>query len=415
MSIRVLTIFYRFYIEWTFTAFVLVILHLLSSQQMPLLPAMAIAAGGSLTFSSLLEKKEKLAKVLFFVIIMPVLYLAGIWAGLKLFYITIMAVLVFWRVMKFHQDTASNSQSVWLLLTFLIGLFLSPLAYFHGTVYLGQMAFLMIFQLLFILLGQFLLRWLEVELAAKSKFALVYSKLFGAIVIAVVLITFGRNFLKEAFFFILQGIGLILSFLLYPFFAWIGSPAMQERAGRVFSRQKPNIQEESEFVASRQMFDADFWGPIMFVAIGVLVFYLIYRKSSLFRKKDEPKAAFAGYITSGLPDNLVNPKHVFNKRSPVPEHQIRKEIFKLEKFAHKKEFGRLSHEGIDEWFNRLGIKYDERTVEAYEKVRYGEMKEVSAEGWFIEEIKHIKNQLHSLRKEGKEYGLKKNLKKFLKD
>lgn len=218
MKSRVLNVFFRFFIEWTFASLILVVFHLLSSQQMPLLSAMLMAAAASILFTLILELKPHLAKPLYLILIMPLLFVAGSLINLENFYTGVMAFLIFWRVLKFHQDSTSHSESVWLVLTFLIGLFLSPLAYFYGGSYLIQIVFLLIFQLLFILSGQFLLKWIDIQLDSKKKFFVTYSKLLGVVLLLVTVITLGRGLLKDIFFLALQLIGWTLSFMLYPFF-----------------------------------------------------------------------------------------------------------------------------------------------------------------------------------------------------
>ncbi len=415
MKIRVLNVFFRFYIEWTFASLILVIFHLLSSQQMPLLATMGTAATASLIFTVLLELKPHLAKPLYFLVIMPFLFMAGSLSNLENFYIGIMAILIFWRVLKFHQDSTSHSESVWLVVTFLIGVFVSPLAYFYGGSYLVQIISLLIFQLLFILSGQFLLKWMDVELGSKKRFVVTYSKLLGVILLLVSVLSFGRDILKEIFFNVLQVIGWTLSLLLYPFFAWIASPAMEARANKVFSGQMPSIENDTSIEQARQVFNPDFWGPILFVVIIGFAFYFIYKKSNLFRRQSEEEAIQAGFVTTTPIDGSANSSLLTRMRTAAPDNIIRKEIFQLEKYAHKKELGRLHHEDVKEWFDRLGIQYDLRAIQAYEWVRYGEHRDEEMDGWFKDEIRTIKKQfnaLEKLRKEDNKTGLKDNINKF---
>ncbi|WLR53685.1 hypothetical protein LC048_14260 [Mesobacillus subterraneus] len=298
MTSRVLNVFFRFYIEWIFASLILVIFHLLSSQQMPLVSTMGIAAAVSILFTILLEMKPNLAKPLYILVITPLLFVIGSLSNLENFYTGIMAILIFWRVLKFHQDSTSHSESVWLVITFLIGVFVSPLAYFYGGSYLIQVVFLLIFQLLFILSGQFLLKWMDVEQDSKRRFAVFYSKLLGFILLLVSVLTFGRDLLKEIFFIVLQVIGWTLSLLLYPVFSWIASPAMQARANKVFSGQLPNIENDTQIEQANQVFDTHFWGPILFAVIIGIGFYLIYKKSNVFRSQPEEDTVQAGTTTT---------------------------------------------------------------------------------------------------------------------
>jgi hypothetical protein len=413
MTSRVLNVFFRFFIEWTFVSLILVVFHLLSSQRMPLFSTMIIAAAASILFTLLLELKPRLAKPMYLLVVMPLLFAAGSLSNLENFYTGIMAIFIFWRVLKFHQDSTSHSESVWLVLTFLIGIFLSPLAYFYGGSYLIQIVFLLLFQLLFILSGQFLLKWIDVELALKKRFAVTYSKLLGIILLLVAVLTFGRGILKEIFFFVLQLAGWTLSMLLYPFFAWIGSADMQARANKAFSGQLPIMENESPFEQSRQVFDPDFWGPILFAALIAIGFYFIYKKTSLFSMQREEEAPEAGVITTAHIEGGANTGEFIRRQKAAPENHIRKEIFQLEKYAHKKELGRLNHEDVKEWFDRLSIQYDSRTIQTYEKVRYGEQLDEKSDGWFKDEIKKVKKQINALEKVKKEES-KKSLKENFK-
>lgn len=415
MKSRVLNIFFRFFIEWTFVSLILVVFHLLSSQQMPLFSSMLIAAAASVFFTLLLELKPHLAKPLYLLVVTPLLFIAGNMSNLENFYTGFMTIFIFWRVLKFHQDSTSHSESVWLVVTFLIGVFISPLAYFYGASYLFQVVFLLIFQLLFILSGQFLLKWLDIEKDSKKRFFVTYTKLLGVVLLLVTVLTFGRGILKEIFFFVLQLAGWTLSMLLYPFFAWIGSADMQARANKAFSGQLPNMENESPFEQSRQIYDPDFWGPILFAALIAIGFYFIYKKTSLFSRQKEEEAAEAGFITTAHIGRGANSSEFTRRQKAAPENHIRKEVFQLEKYAHKKELGRLNHEDVKEWFERLRIQYDPRTIQTYEKVRYGEHLDESSDGWFKDEIKKVKKQinvLEKLKKEESKKGLKENFKHF---
>ncbi|MGV2940980.1 hypothetical protein AB5I83_15380 [Mesobacillus sp. LC4] len=415
MKSRILNVFFRFYIEWTFASLILVVFHLLSSQQMPLLSTMIMAATASILFKLLLELKPQIAKPLYLLAVMPLLFVAGNLSNLGNFYTGIMAIFIFWRVLKFHQDSTSHSESVWLVLTFLIGLFVSPLAYFYGGSYLIQIVFLLIFQLLFILSGQFFLKWMDIEVHSKKRFFVTYSKLLGVIILLVSVITFGRNLIKDIFFYVLQLIGWTLSFLLYPLFSWIGSPEMQARANKAFSGQLPNMENESPIEQSKQVFDPNVWGPILFVVLIIIGFYFIYKRTNLFSRSQEEEAVEPGYVTTTFVDGATNGSDFTRRKKTIPDNHIRKEIFQLEKYAHKKELGRFNHEDIKEWFDRLRIQYDPRTIQTYEKVRYGEQLDTQLEGWFMDEIKKVRKQINTiekLKKEESKTGLKGNFRHF---
>jgi hypothetical protein len=413
MNKHVLNVFFRYYIEWTFASLILLLLHLLSSKPMPLLFSMVISATASLSFTVLLEKKGNLAKPLYFLLIMPSIFLAGFMGGLATFYISLLALFVFWRTLRHFQDATARSESIWLVLTFFIGLFMTPLASFHESVYLKQMTFILLFQLLFTFLGQFVLKWIDVEFLLKRKFAFDFSKLLGAGLLLVMAISIGRNIIKETFFFILQGVGWVLSMIFYPFFAWIDHPLVKERASRLFSQKQEEAEYKSQFDISKQLIDPDLWGPILFGSIGAIIFFYLYKRTSLLKKDQEIEVTPNGFIISNLISDKMSGDAYFKRNSAIPANYLRKEIYQLEKFARKKDLGRLSHEAINEWLNRLCIDYDERIVDEYQNIRYGGIEKENSEDWVTKEIRSIKKQfsnLHKERKEASKPGLKDSIK-----
>lgn len=417
MDKHVLKVFYKVYIEWTFAALIILMLHLLSSQEMPLYAAMGMSALSIYAFAYYLQKKVQMAKPLFFISVMPLLVLASYIAGLQFFYTAIIAVIIFWRTMVYHEDATNNSETVWLVLTFLTGLLLTPLAHYYGGQYLMQISFLLIFQLLFVIAGQFFIKWIDIEQVTKKRFAADFSRLLGAGVLIVCLITFGRNIIKNIFFFILQGIGWIFSMLLYPVFTLVEEPLDIGRSNELLSKLKQQQEDEPLFTNSSSGINAEFWGPIVFALIGVAIFWYLYKKTSLFNKEEEPQISpGALIISSSISDNTYG-NRLFKKNSSTPVNQIRKEIYQLEKFAHKKDLGRLKHEAIHEWLTRIGVHFDTGVVKTYQDVRYGNIEENKDLNWFKEEIRNIKKQLNMIHKEKKEEnraGISDSIRKVLK-
>lgn len=417
MDKHVLKVFYKVYIEWTFAAMIILMLHLLSSQEMPLYAAMGMSALSIYTFAYFLQKKGQMAKLLFFISVLPLLVLASYIAGLQFFYTAIIALIIFWRTMVYHEDTTSNSETVWLVLTFLTGLLLTPLAHYYGGQYLMQISFLLIFQLLFIIGGQFFIKWIDIEQITKKRFAADFSKLLGAGILIVSVITFGRNIIKEIFFFILQGIGWIFSLLLYPVFTLVEEPLDIGRSNELLSKLKQQQEDEPLFTNSSSGIDAEFWGPIVFALLGAAIFWYLYKKTNLFNKEEETQIAPGGLIISSSISDSAYTNKLFNKNASTPVNQIRKEIYQLEKFARKKDLGRLKHEGIHEWLTRVGVQFDAGVVKNYQDVRYGNIEENKDINWFKEEIRNIKIQLNAIYKEKKEEnraGISDSIKSILK-
>lgn len=415
MNKHVLKVFFRFYIEWTFASLILLFFHSLSSTHMPLFSGMVISAGGSLLFLVLLDKKGSQAKPLFFLSVLPAIFLVGFLAGLEVLFMSFIALFVFWRILKHYQDATSSSESVWLVLTFLVGLFLSPLASFNEGSFFNQLSFLLIFQLLFIFVGQFFLKWIDIDQLTKGKFAADFSILLGIGLILAITISLGRNLLKEIFFFILTGIGWVFSIIIYPIFALTDLPAIKERASRLLPLSKHAEDEYKSPLGSKQVVDPDLWGPILFAVIGVLLFYFLYKKTNLLHKDQEGDVSSApGYtVSSSFQDSTVG-NLLFKRPSFMPINQIRKEVYQLERYALKRDLPRLNHEAFNEWLNRLGIVYEERTVQTYQKVRYGNFDKEEVEDWFLNEINSIKRQLSAIQKKENNSGMKNPLRNIFK-
>lgn len=410
-----LKVFFQFYMEWTFACLILLFFHLLSSMHMPLLSGMVISGAGALIFIILLEKKGNQAKPLFFLLILPAIYLAGALAGIKVLFISFIALFVFWRIPKHDQDATGGSESVWLVLTFLVGLLMSPLASHYGGSFLKQLAFLLIFQLLFIIAGQFFLKWIDIDQLTKKRFAYDFLILLGIGLAFTIVISLGRNMLKEVFFFILTSIGKIFSLILYPVLALTELQFIKDRSSRLLSPSKIAEEEYEPPFVSKQVVDPDLWGPIVFAVIGGLLFYYLYKKNKIFNKDSAEDASTApGYIVSSTLQDSIAGSLLLKRNSVVPENKIRKEIYQLEKFAQKKGLPRLNHEAINEWLNRLGIVYQDRTVRTYQQVRYGGLDVTEAEEWFIDEVKSIKKQLSAIQKDDNKTSVKNHLRNFFK-
>ncbi|MBM7578305.1 hypothetical protein [Jeotgalibacillus terrae] len=130
---------------------------------------------------------------------------------------------------------------------------------------------------------------------------------------------------------------------------------------------------------------------ILLIAVTVLavgVAWLLFRK---FRHQP---------LLSGSADNDVTiERRQMKKDRPekitVPNHQIRKEILKLEQKARKNEAGRLKSETVREWFNRLKVQDYDYYAAIYEKVRYNDQDVLSEEQKAFEQfVKHFEKRIN---------------------
>jgi hypothetical protein len=116
----------------------------------------------------------------------------------------------------------------------------------------------------------------------------------------------------------------------------------------------------------------------IFLGILLLVFIVILYKT--FREKASEAVSNDSLHYDIREEKLTNDdqsdRRWFKKRNRRPNHPIRKLVYEFEKKAAKLELGRLRHESIENWFDRLDIEGD---IQVYQKVRYGDYEATTEE------------------------------------
>jgi hypothetical protein len=127
-----------------------------------------------------------------------------------------------------------------------------------------------------------------------------------------------------------------------------------------------------------------------------LIIYLFYRKRVRMGTASNNRSSMVEMVEVGFISDRFSS---LRKKVKPPEDLIRREIFNLEKFAHKINLGRLPFETIEEWWERVGITGSEEIIEIYSKVRYGRITFSNEDTIQIsKEIRQLKNKLKEIRK-----------------
>lgn len=119
--------------------------------------------------------------------------------------------------------------------------------------------------------------------------------------------------------------------------------------------------------------DGDHFNLLLAISIGAIVLFLMFiiyksMKSKAYETEDLEANGFNIQPDEVKDDGRFFGK-VFKRRKLKPNHPIRKIVYDFERKASKAKLGRMSHESIENWFERIGLEGD---IQVYQKVRYGE-------------------------------------------
>ncbi|KIL50273.1 hypothetical protein KP77_16480 [Jeotgalibacillus alimentarius] len=129
---------------------------------------------------------------------------------------------------------------------------------------------------------------------------------------------------------------------------------------------------------------------IMLIAVIVLAAGAAW----LLFKKFKQQPVLSGSANMDVTIERRRVKKDRDEKTTVPNHQIRKEILKLEQKARKNEAGRLKSETVREWFSRLKVQDYGYYAAIYEKVRYNDQDVLSEEQKAFEQfVKHFEKQI----------------------
>ncbi|WP_313801394.1 hypothetical protein [Cytobacillus sp.] len=390
-------------IEIIFGALVIFPFYSLQGMKVPLLSYFIVLLISCLLFLFLLQRFKEKGKMLFFVLLFPIIIIGGYGLNFPVLFSLLVSFFVFWRTISHVNEQDKQNEGKWILFTILLGIFVIFFSGISSPANMTTISVLMIAQVLFIIIGGFIRRWLslDIEIKNKKQFILPFLSILLFIGIVGSLLTIGMNAIRGLFFSFLH-IGVnIIAFITKPFFNWAESQDWSEQIEKLTSSQDSDessvAQKELMELEQNVFLDPTIIATIIIIATLLFFFLYIYKR----KRKDigeEQKMNVPGFSTER---SILNDSTAFFRRTKTtpPKNPIRKEIYAFERFAKKMGLGRWPFESLPEWLLRMGINHSSDIITIYEKVRYGENHLTRIEEtYFKEEIDKTKQQLKTMKK-----------------
>lgn len=296
-----------------------------------------------------------------------------------------------------YDDSLDHSESILLLLAFIIGVVAIVYSAMIHYPFQREIIYLLISQLLLVLFGNFFSKWNSIQVD-KSRFAFYFIKIFACLAAIGLVSTLLLKYIQFTFFAILQLFALLFTKATEPllnFLQYLLNKSQNE--GKKSNLQGSNGLGEAEKYQDQSygMTENILYILLLLGAVGFII-YLFYKKKFNSQTLAANSSSLVEISKGGFgPNQFSN----LPRRGKPPEDLIRREIFNLERFAHKLKLGRFPFETLEEWWQRLGIKATPESNEIYEKVRYGGIISSNVEQTHLKtEIHHIKKQLKEIYK-----------------
>lgn len=386
---------YLLLIEILFGMYILILPYSIQNKDVPIIQYFFLMFICCFVFMQLLIKFKDKAKLLYLIFILPALILFGGWIGFHLTGSLLIGLLIFWRTLSHYNEQDKQNGGKWILISVLTGIIMIFFAGLSDHQYMFLIGAIMLGQILFIIIGGFIRRWLEVDAGIKNKrnfFFLMMAVIAGMSITSLILAA-GMKVYEKLFFSTLAAGVRLVAFIVSPFFKWAEVQNWSDKLEQFQKTQGPEgdpvINSEIESMKGSSEFDPAFLAGIIFV-LGLCILFLYIFKRNKMRKtviSNAPKG-FSAQTHSIMGNALFFTK---NKINP-PNNTIRKEIYALEKFAKKRKLGRLPYESLSEWMKRIGILDADDVNFIYEKVRYGHFSYSESEEWLIKEKLQLKKK-----------------------
>ncbi|WML56971.1 hypothetical protein [Neobacillus sp. PS2-9] len=399
MMKRVASITYRFVLECNVGILFLSLFYINKKEFPPILFLLLTCMGGMIFLASLLVKIREKGKWVYIVTIFPLLLYIYYQDEHSLFFGLIIGLFIFWRGISLYDDGSLQSEAVILLLSFMVGLIAIIYSALSHYPFQDALIYLLISQIILALLGSFYGKWFSIQ-TDKTKFAFYFMKILAGFFIIGIGLTFLLKYVQLAFFSILHVIVMLFSNLIAnPLLSGLefimGLFGQEEYVPKPFESDMEN--EAGKY--QERSFSMDYLLLILIVVVVGIIGYLIYKKrlkQQAIESNSTPRIeVFDAFFST---NSMVG----LRKRGKPPEEYIRREIYNLEKYAHKLKLGRISSESLEEWWNRIGLVGGDEIIDLYEKVRYGHVQSSTREQSYIKaEIHQLKQQLIEIHKKGK--------------
>ncbi|MEH7121849.1 hypothetical protein V7127_01230, partial [Bacillus sp. JJ1773] len=298
-------IMYLLCIEIIFGAFVLFVPYSLHKKEIPLFSYFSLMVLGCFFFTILLLKYSDKAKLIFFILLAPILIFAGGWLGFPLFGNLLIVFFVFWRTLSHHNEFDKQNEGLWIILTIVTGIFLIFFTGLSSDIYMKVIGAIMIAQLIFITLGGFIRRWLAVESEINNKkhFFLPLMGLIAGMGFAGLIISAGMKLYEKLFFSFLQIGVTAIAFISSPFFKWAEgvnwSEKMEQFNNSQGTQEDTVIPTEWEDVGGQIPVDMTLIGTIVFTVGLIFLFFYVYKRKKM-KNIEKIETDTKGYSTESL-------------------------------------------------------------------------------------------------------------------
>jgi hypothetical protein len=352
------------------------------------------------SFTLLLEIFNEKGKIFFLFMIVPLIMFISWFIQFPLIVTLLIVAFAFWRTLIYFNDWNQEISGKALLFTVLIVIF-------H--VFLGGIAqypnwelvlYLLIAQIGFSLVGNFLIRLLRLEVEIKEK--KIFFKQYLIVIIGMILtglfLSLSMNFLKWVFFSLLKLAAWLSGLIFSPFFKWAEKQNWSDRLeGFEQNGQSEYNKAENEVLQTNdpvQIVNLELILILVFIASIVGIIYYLFNKQKVNNQLSNTQLENINRMEK---EELrkVN-QFPFLKRTSVtpPSHIVRSGVYDLERYGRKLQVGRNHSETLQEWLKRIGLEKYINIVEIYEHIRYGEdlLYEFN-EMLFREQLNNLKNDL----------------------
>lgn len=407
MMKRVAIIAYRFILELMAGYLLLFLFYIRSNTFPPIFPLSLLGLAVIILYSIMLAKLSNKGKWLYLIIVFPLLIFAGSQAGLSIAITLLLGLCIFWRGISLNEDQSLGSPTLLLLWSFSIGIIAMVYSSVTEYTYQNQMMTMLILSVFLTITGSYFNKWSTMG-TDKIKFSLFFLKVILALIGIGAILASTLKYIQAVFFGFLQLFAKLFSSLALPVFKVIEYLLSLIGTNTDDIKYEPvePLKGEGNYQPPSHGFAEYILYFLLLVAAGAFIYYFILRKlkqESIIGNSSQNVEITAGTV-------IQNPSRLLNKWGKPPEDIIRKEVFQLEKYAHKLKLGRLPNETLQEWRRRGGLSLSDSSIQIYQRVRYGGEIGSSEDITLVKkEIDLVKQQLKEIKKLKKQSGTRKDI------
>ncbi|MCT2535709.1 hypothetical protein NC661_06435 [Aquibacillus koreensis] len=385
-----ITRIYQWLSEMIVFYFILLLLFFLANETFSLVLYLSLTIGSITTYTLVGKHSNKFGPIVIttFLIACCAYFLLHY----PLFISLLVAIVFCWRYIA-HQEIANhNHQIILFVLTFMIVMGILVFSNDTGVIFLVLLQF-------FVLVGgaTFSNYFIENQNNRFNKKAILFLLSSPFIVGTLLWLLF--DFIRWVYVFLGKILVTITtwSFLLLDEWIHLDMSSYEDEQRKLKDNMEGNLtrfqQNEMNPVATANevnITEISYWILNSFLIILVVIASFVIFRKIMHREIATEKNVYA--TISKLPALQTQDKAKFPFVVKKPNNMIRKEIFDLEKFSHKRGCGRKRGESLTDWFKRLQLPLE--GIDLYQNVRYGN-KQISKEeeAQFKEQMKKIRFQM----------------------